>query len=119
MKIYCAHNTTINFKDDYYRPLKESSLAQTHQLIFPHETDQFIDSKQIIESCDLVIAEASFPSTGMGIELGWANAIGKRIIAVHHSDTTVSQSLAAITSEILPYSTLEELTDTLINAIGS
>lgn len=36
--------------------------------------------RQMVESADLVVAEASFPSTGLGIEMQIAEASGKPII---------------------------------------
>jgi len=47
-------------------------LFKNHEIILPHDKRNLI-SKDIIKKCNLFIAEVSFPSTGLGIELGWAN----------------------------------------------
>jgi len=81
-----------------------------HVLVFPHDCgDGVQDSRSIIQSCDLVVAEVSYPSTGMGIELGWANACGKAVIAVHKQDIKPSASLNVITDRIYSYSSPDDL----------
>lgn len=104
MKIYFAHSTAFDYQNEYYHPIEASPLSQTHKLIFPHKDDNFINTKDIINSCDLVVAEVSYPSTGMGIELGWASAANKPITALFKSGTKPSQSLSAVTSNIIEYS---------------
>ena len=34
-------------------------------------------------ACDLVVAEVSVPSLGVGYELGWATALGKPVLCLH------------------------------------
>jgi hypothetical protein len=80
-KIYLTHASTFDYKTLLYQPLKASSLADNYQIIFPHETDSAARySKEIIKNSDLVLAEVSYPSTGQGIELGWAEIFRKPII---------------------------------------
>jgi hypothetical protein len=38
-----------------------------------------------LASCDLVIAEVTTPSLGVGYELGWATALGKPILCLHRA----------------------------------
>lgn len=105
MKIYFAHSTNFDYKNEYYRPIKESSLNDGNELIFPHDSDDFINTKEIIATSDLVVAEASYISTGMGVELGWANAANKPIIVVYKSGTKPSKSLEVLTHNFIEYST--------------
>ncbi len=72
MKIYIGHSREYNYLEDLYMPLKTSLLFKNHEIILPHDKRNLI-SKDIIKKCNLFIAEVSFPSTGLGIELGWAN----------------------------------------------
>lgn len=118
MKIYCTHATTFDYKNEFYEPLKKSELNQSHELFFPHETDLFINSKEIIKSCNLVLAEVSYPSTGMGIELGWADAFNIPIIAAHKNDSDPSKSLGVLTKHILPYDSMSDLTGRLQRVIN-
>jgi hypothetical protein len=72
-----------------YLPLRSLALPNI-AFIFPHETSALPEhSQQIILAADAVLAEVSYPSTGMGIELGWADAAINR--------------LSAFTSEILAF----------------
>jgi nucleoside 2-deoxyribosyltransferase len=38
-----------------------------------------------LSSCDLVIAEVTTPSLGVGYELGWAAALGKPVLCLHRT----------------------------------
>jgi hypothetical protein len=115
MKIYFCHSKNFDFKNELYSPIRSSLLNKKHEIIFPHETDKFINSKEIIKGCDLVIAEVSFQSTAMGIELGWANIMGKKIICVYKKGSKISQSLKTVSSVFLEYKNFKDLIDKLNN----
>lgn len=105
MRIYVAHSTSFNYQNDLYEPL-ERILGSAHDLIFPHvkSLSQF-DSKELFKSkhCDVVIAEVTLPSIGLGIELGWANMFEIPIICLHKDDSSNSPSLQMISSRYIPY----------------
>jgi nucleoside 2-deoxyribosyltransferase len=114
MKIYVAHSTAFDYQSELYQPLRQSSLNSLHDIVLPHEsTSELYDSKNFLKECDLVIAEVSYPSTGMGIELGWANSYGVEIIALHKSDASPSRSITAVTNKIHAYKAADELISTL------
>ena len=84
MKMYVCHSSAFNYKKDLYEPIRNSPLNKEHEMIFPHEnSSQIFDSKNTIPTCDLIISEVSYPSTSMGIELGWANKENKRILFIY------------------------------------
>jgi len=103
MKIYCAHSKKIAYKKDLYDPIKESHLVREHEFIFPHETDETHESKEIIRGCDGVIAEVSECATGMGIEMGWANMMDKPIYCFYRSGTKPSGSLSFVCGTMEEY----------------
>ena len=103
MKIYFAHSNKLDFKNDYYAPIKESELLKNHELIFPHETEEWVNSKEIIKNCDLFVAEISYSGTGLGIELGWASAYGKKIVCVYRDGVNTLQSIKAVTDKFFTY----------------
>lgn len=74
MKIYVAHSSGYDYQNELYSPIRNSTLNTKHQITLPHENsiEQF-NSKEFLKKCNLVIADVSYPSTGLGIELGWAN----------------------------------------------
>lgn len=110
MKIYVCHSKNFDYKKELYEPIRNSSLNNLHEFIFPHENDgRFINSKEIIPSCDLIIAEVSYPSIGMGIELGWANKDDKRIICFYKKDLKISNSLKTIANDFIEYQDKSDL----------
>jgi hypothetical protein len=112
MLIYVSHSTSFNFRDELYKPLRESELAGSHQFIFPHDSsdNQFPTKKLFLDKvCDLVLAEVSFPSTGQGIELGWADNAGIRIVCVYKETVKFSVSLKAVSKELVAYKNTDEL----------
>lgn len=113
MKIFVSHSTKFNYEEELYKPLRNSALNQEHEIILPHEDGQHIQTKDVIRDCDLVVAEVSFPSTGQGIELGWANGSYISIVCFYKEGATVSDSLKYVTETIVPYSSI----DTVITKI--
>ncbi len=110
MKIYCAHSSAHDYLNEFYKPIQESDVFKKHEFIFPHTPgEKFSHSKPIIETCDLVLAEVSFPSIGLGIEMGWANAASIKIWAIHQQDKSISSSIKVVASQIHPYQSLDDI----------
>ena len=104
-KIYISHSTSFDFKKELYQPLKKAGLD--YSFIYPHEKSSKpypVKKLFLSKKCNLVIAEVSFPSTGQGIELGWANVYKIPIICIHKKGTNYSKSLKIITKKIIEYS---------------
>jgi hypothetical protein len=119
MKIYIGHSTGFSFEEELYQPLKDSSLAESHELVFPHETEGLFDSKSFLhEEADLMIADVSRASTGLGIELGWADSFDVPVICVYRKDSTPSSSLEALDAEKIEYSVQRELVEKLKEKLG-
>lgn len=113
MKIYFSHSKQIDFKV-LYKAIRESEADARHEIIFPHEKNSdpsdFI-TKDVIKECDLVVAEVSFPATGQGIELGWADSFDKKIICLYKKGSKLSSSLRVVSNEFLEYDSIEEFID--------
>lgn len=110
MRIYVGHSKKFNYKKELYEPLRESSLNDRHEIVLPHEeSDEPFNSKEFLETCDVMIAEVSYPGTGLGIELGWADALGIPIIAARRKDIKLSNSVKSLIDCIITYSTSKEL----------
>lgn len=86
-------------------------------------TEQFKNSKSLISNkIDILIEEVSHPSTGLGIELGWANITNVPIYCLHKTNSKYSSSLNTITDKFYKYSNTEELKEIIrkiIDSIGS
>jgi len=117
MKIYVSHATNFDYNTELYEPLK-GAFSDDHQLILPHESGNSVtDSKESIQSSDLVVAEVSYPSTGQGIELGWADEFHVPIICIHRSDKTPSGALHIVSDRFINYSSTEDLVEKLRHAL--
>ncbi len=103
MKIYIAHSNKFDFRNELYIPLRNSLLDSQHEIFLPHETDTFINTKEIIKKVDLVIAEVSYPATGEGIELGRADSFHIPIVCIYKEGTRPSGSLQTVTDTIVSY----------------
>lgn len=109
MKIYFGHSKGFDYKNELYKPIRENALNQLHEIIFPHETNKFINSKDIIKNCDLIIAEVTYPATGLGIELGWAEIFNKPVVCFYKKGSKLSGSLKAVTHNFIDYSDSKDL----------
>ena len=84
--------------------MKSSKIAREHQILFPHDKENLGgNSKSLIGHGDLVLAEVSYPSTGQGIELGWANSGETPILCMYKIGSKLSHSLRFVTSELVEY----------------
>lgn len=110
MKIYLSHSTNFNFQEDLYKFIKKENFYKN--FILPHEkgSKQYPAKKLFsLKKCDLVLAEISHPSTGQGIELGWANINKIPIICIYKKGTNYSKSLSVITKKFIEYNSGDDL----------
>ncbi len=109
MKIFISHSTKGNFEEELYIPLQNSELNDKHELIFPHETGNEIEIKDVIRDCDLVLAEVSDPTFEQGLELGWASGAYVTTICFYKNGIEPSPLLAKVSENINAYGTLEDM----------
>ena len=86
MKIYVSHLRRGNYEEELYKSLLSSRLAEKHTFIFPHSKSQKpFNTKELFKDkrCDIVLAEISYPATGQGIELGWADMFNIPIYCIY------------------------------------
>ncbi len=117
MKIYVAHSREFDFASELYEPIRASDLNTAHEFVLPHETDTFVFSKPIIEKSDLIIAEVSFPSTGLGIELAWAHAAGRPVVCMNKKGTKPTGALKAVCETFIEYLDKHDMLDQLKKVI--
>lgn len=92
MNSYISHSRNFDFVKELYIPIRESRLNTEHFFLLPHEdSDTVFPTKDYFESqeCDMVIAEVSYPSTGQGIELGWAEMLHIPITQTRRKNITI------------------------------
>ena len=110
MKIYVCHSSSFDYENELYLPLKESQLSKKHKLFYPHDEINTID---IIKHSDLIIPEASYPSTGMGIEIGRAEMFNKKIIFLVKKGLKPSSLLRFVSENIIEYESKRDLIEKL------
>ena len=109
MKLYLSHASNYDYQTELYAPLK-TAFAEKYDIYFPHDTENDgQNSKQIIAESDIMLAEASYPSTGQGIELGWAEAAGVPIVCFYKNGAVPSGAIKHVAKIIFTYSTPDEL----------
>ncbi len=109
MKIYIAHSRDFDYLNELYKPLRNDIFFKEYELILPHEQQSSNNKREFYNDIDLFIAECSYPSTGLGIELGFAFDSGKQIYCLHKREKKISGSLNVITNNIFEYDTIEEM----------
>ena len=109
MKIHIAHSSGINYRDNIYAPLRNDEFFAQYDLILPHENSvDFQNARERYKDINIVIAECSKPSTGMGIELGWLFDDKKPIFCLYKKGNTPSSALKAVAKEIVEYENTED-----------
>ena len=104
MNIYVGHSSNYNFKEKLYKPIRESVLNNLHNIVLPHEkSTKPFNSNEYLKECDLMIAEVSKPSTGLGMELGWAHSWEVPILAIHEKGTKSGGSLTVVIISFIEY----------------
>lgn len=104
MKIYTCHSSAFDYKKELYQPIRHSELNNKYEFILPHEkSSQIFNSKKIIPQCDLIISEISYPSTSMGIELGWASKENIKILFIYKKGVKIAKSLKMVSSNFIGY----------------
>lgn len=105
LKVYISHSRKFNFKHYLYAPIRASViLCEKYEIILPHEiSDEPFLTKEFLRTCDAVVAEVSYPATGQGIELGWADFLGIPIICIFGKGVRPSGSLITLSEEFYEY----------------
>ncbi len=113
MKIYVAHSRTINFIDDLYNPIINSQKLKEYSFYFSHSdnTKETNNNYNFYKQFDLIIAEVSQPSTGLGIELGWTNILQIPILCIYKKGSKITNSLNTVTNKYIEYINDEDLVD--------
>ncbi len=111
MEIYVGHSADFDCRGKLYRPIRESHLNNEHNIILPHESSQKpFDSKEYFKNkCGLFVADVSLPSTGLGIELAWADDYGVHVFCVYEKGANVGGSVRSVCQDFLEYSDSAEL----------
>lgn len=126
MKIYCSGSIYGgNQKIDTYKilinELEKYGEVLNKNIANPNiieeeknqkDEDIFLDLEQKLLIADIIFAEVSIPSLGVGYELGFADKIGKKIIAIYDEMYTPKVSTMLRGNKrikLIPYKNIEEI----------
>ncbi len=62
-------------------------------------TDVYRHDTQMVKNCNLLLADCTYPSIGLGFELSLAISLKKSVLAVAHKDAKVSRMVLGINNE--------------------
>lgn len=112
--IYVAHANSSDFRDVLYPAVETSHFGTNEHVVYPHKhPNKQFHSKDYIKTCSLFLADGSEPSTGMGIELAWADMYHVPILCVHREEKKPSSSISYFTKEFISYKNKEDLRNKL------
>lgn len=109
-RIYLAHSRDkqFDFQHDYYEPIQ--SAFSEHEIHVPHSPNAiYVDSETLLPQCSLMIAEVSYPSTGLGMELIWAKHANIPVLCIHKTATPPSSSVTNKFSNVASYENTENM----------
>lgn len=69
----------------------------------------YLHDSENIKACDLLIAECSYPSHGVGIEIGLALQMSKPVLAVALADAKVSRMLMGIDNALFTFKRYKDM----------
>ncbi len=104
MIIYVGHSRgEYDYIHELYEPILNSTISIEHEIIFPHYNSKEINTQDVVKQSNLFIAEVSYPSLGLGIEIGRAETIGKKILCIYKKSAKCPSSLKFVNVDILEY----------------
>lgn len=96
--------------------LAQSEVMDNERMLAPR--DVYERDVKWIDDCDVLIAEVSVPSHGVGYEIGYALNIGKPVLCIYQKERKVSKMITGNPTHMLTvreYSNVEEAISQLQN----
>ena len=118
MKIFIAHSSNFDFENKLYKPILDSDIVKNHEVFLPIQNGREAVTKEVIGECDVLFADLSSPSTGAGIELGWADMQNVPVVCIHEEGSIVTPAIKYITNKIFAYKDSDELIKIIKNNIS-
>ena len=109
MNIYFACSITGGREfESVYQAIVAALVGDGHEVPTAHLAESGVSAREAelppqevyardvawIHSCDVLIAEISVPSHGVGYEIGFALGLGKRVLALHQEGRKVSKMIS-------------------------
>lgn len=91
--------------------LAQSEIMEQERIISPQEV--YERDVNWIKNCDVLIAEVSVPSHGVGYEIAFALNIGKPVLCIHHQDKKVSKMITGNPDSALTINAYDRVEDAI------
>ena len=118
-RIYIGHSRDerLDYQKKLYLPLISSFDKDV--LIMPHEKgdEALLNSQVVLPTCNLMIAEVSYPSTGLGMELAWAEHAAIPVLCMYKISCQPSSSVTNFFPDIISYESSIDMVDKVKNWI--
>ena len=103
-----------NFAEVLNRNIADDEVLEKEAV--QNDEDIFKDLEVKIKSADLVFAEVTIPSLGVGYELGLADTIGKKVIGIY--DSTITPKVSTMIRgnkriKLISYENIDEILNNL------
>lgn len=126
MNVYFACSITGGREfESVYQEIVAALLSDGHEIPTSHlaqaevmENERMLAPRDVYErdvnwirNCDMLIAEVSVASHGVGYEIAFALGLGKRVLCLYQSDRRVSKMITGNSDngiKVVPYSTLND-----------
>lgn len=117
--IYIGHSRGFDYENELYEPVRQLQLASDARIILPHEVAaEGVSTKELFQKgCDLFIAEVSYPATGLGMEIGYADMLHVPIVCFYKKGSEISGSLKRVTVRFVEYTDSKDLQEKLSQQI--
>ena len=92
--------------------LAESNILEVEQVVIPSEI--YARDVDWILTSDILIAEISVPSHGVGYEIGFALDAGKEVLCLHDSARTVSKMITGNPHPRLTIKSYDDISQALV-----
>ena len=94
--------------------LVQSNVVENERELTPHAV--YERDANWIKNCDMLIAEVSVPSHGVGYEIGFALNIGKPVLCLHQKDRRVSKMITGNSDPALNTEAYENIKEAISRA---
>ena len=122
MKIFIAAPYTLNFDGVSLNKLRDLVNKMGHEPVVPHDfaTDDVSKISEEIQfdfdllaGSDIILAETTVPSHGVGMEIMYARQLGKRVVLAHRNGNRLSHMAVFHADTIIHYDNIDELEEKL------
>lgn len=91
--------------------LAESNILDLERVVVPSEV--YARDVDWIQASDILIAEVSVPSHGVGYEIGYALNLGKPVLCLHKAGRAVSKMITGNPDSLLSVKSYEDIEQAL------